>query len=116
MPNNVEVKHIKSKDSWNKSDLTVILAQEADIPKVRAARYIKIITDTIAEALGQDKKVTISDFGTFQVSKRKSFPGRNPKSGESLTVPARNIPVFRAGKRLKGQLNVTTGKSRSKRK
>jgi nucleoid DNA-binding protein len=86
--------------------LTVILSQEADIPKVRAARYIKIITDTIAEALGQDKKVTISDFGTFQVSKRKSFPGRNPKSGKALIVPKRNIPVFRAGKRLKNHLNT----------
>lgn len=106
MSNNPEISEIKSKSSWNKSDLTVILAQEADIPKVRAAKYIKIITDTIAEALGQDKKVTISDFGTFQVSKRKSFPGRNPKSGKALIVPKRNIPVFRAGKRLKNHLNT----------
>jgi nucleoid DNA-binding protein len=105
VPNNIEIASIKSKNSWNKSDLTVILAEEAKIPKVRAAKYIKIMTDTIAEALSQSKKVTISDFGTFQVSRRKSFPGRNPKSGNPLTVPERCIPVFRAGKRLKRQLN-----------
>ena len=76
MPNNVEIKHIKSKDSWNKSDLTVILARSR-IPKVRAARYIKIITDTIAEALGQDKKVTISDLVLFKCQ-RQVISGSQP--------------------------------------
>ena len=72
-----EIKNIKIKESWNKNDLTILLANEAGIPKVHAARYINIVTDTIAEALEEGKKVTISDFGTFQVSERRSFDGRN---------------------------------------
>lgn len=100
-----EIKNIKVKDSWNKNDLTILLANEAGIPKVHAARYINIVTETIAEALEEGKKVTISDFGTFQVSERRSFSGRNPKSGEPLNVPVRRIPVFRAGKKLKRCLN-----------
>ena len=100
-----EVKNIKIKDSWNKNDLTILLANEAGIPKVHAARYINIVTETIAEALEDGKKVTISDFGTFQVSERRSFDGRNPKTGDPLSVPVRRIPVFRAGKKLKRSLN-----------
>ena len=102
----LDMKRIKSKRSWNKSDLTVLLANEAQIPKVRAAQYINILTDTIAEALEAGKKVTISDFGTFNVSERRSFAGRNPKTGEPLRVPIRRIPVFRAGKKLKKALNI----------
>ena len=101
-----EVSKIKSKRSWNKTDLTFLLANEAKIPKIRAARYINILTDTIAEALERGKKVTISDFGTFQVSERSSFAGRNPKTGDPIKVPVRRIPVFRAGKRLKTSLNT----------
>ena len=97
---------IKSKDSWNKNDLTILLASEANIPKVRAAKYINIVTDTIAEALEQGKKVTLSDFGTFQISERRSFAGHNPKTGDPLHVPVRKIPVFRAGKKLKQSLNI----------
>ena len=100
-----EIKNIKGKSSWNKNDLTILLANEAGIPKVHAARYINIVTETIAEALEEGKKVTISDFGTFQVSERRSFNGRNPKTGDPLSVPVRRIPVFRAGKKLKRCLN-----------
>lgn len=106
-----EIKKIKSKDSWNKSDLTILLANEAQIPKVRAAKYINMLTETITEALEEGKKVTISDFGTFQVSERRSFDGRNPKTGAPINVPVRRIPVFRAGKKLKNMLNIPQIKS-----
>lgn len=89
----------------NKADLTEILSERAGIPKVRAAGYINIITSTIQEALVRDEKVTISDFGTFTVSRRREFAGHNPKNGQAMEVPARRIPVFRAGKGLKRHLN-----------
>ena len=96
-----ELSKLKAKNSWNKTDLTILLANQANIPKVRAAAYINILTTTISEALESGKKVTISDFGTFQVSERRSFNGRNPKNGDPIVVPVRRIPVFRAGKKLK---------------
>jgi len=89
----------------NKADLTEILAEEAGIPKIRAAQYINIITLAIQDSLIRDEKVTISDFGTFNISQRREFIGHNPKSGDVMPVPARRIPVFRAGKGLKGALN-----------
>ena len=93
----------------NKADLTEQLAAEAGIPKVRAARYINILTKTIQKALVSGEKVTISDFGTFTVSHRRSFTGHNPKNREEIFVPERRIPVFRAGKGLKEALNVDLG-------
>ena len=89
----------------NKADLTEVLAEQAGIPKVRAANYINIITDAVQDALMRGEKVTISDFGTFTVSQRRAFTGHNPKNGDVMNVPARRIPVFRSGKGLKNALN-----------
>jgi DNA-binding protein HU-beta len=89
----------------NKADLTEALAAKANIPKVRAASYINIVMATIQDALTNGEKVTISDFGTFTVSQRREFTGHNPKNGMEIRVPARKIPVFRAGKGLKEALN-----------
>lgn len=89
----------------NKADLTKVLAERAGIPKVRAAEYINILTESIEESLVRDEKVTISDFGTFTVSKRDAYEGHNPQSGERMPVPPRRVPVFRAGKQLKSKLN-----------
>ena len=89
----------------NKADLTEKLAQRAAIPKVRAAQSINILTEAVQEALVREEKVTISDFGTFTVSKRRAFTGHNPKNGQVMDVPERRIPVFRAGKGLKNSLN-----------
>ena len=90
----------------NKADLTEQLAVKAGIPKIRAAQYVNIIMDTVQDALTKNEKVTISDFGTFTVSQRREFLGHNPKNGSEIRVPARRIPVFRAGKGLKETLNV----------
>ncbi len=89
----------------NKADLTEVLAEQAGISKVRAAGYIRILTEAIQVALCSNEKVTISDFGTFTVSTRREFKGHNPKNGSAMAVPSRRIPVFRAGKGLKSSLN-----------
>lgn len=90
----------------NKAQLTEKLAERCNIPKVRAAQYINTFVDIISEALiSADEKVTISDFGTFTVSQRREFTGHNPKTRSQIRVPARRIPVFRAGKGLKEALN-----------
>jgi len=90
----------------NKKTLTDQLAARAKIPKTRAAQYINIITNIISEALMEGKKVTISDFGTFNLSERDAFEGYDPKNKIRIQVPRRIIPVFRAGKQLKTSLNI----------
>ncbi len=89
----------------NKADLTTRLADRANMPKVRAAECINILTDEIRRALVEEEKVTISDFGTFQISHRKAFEGQNPKTRAKMDVSACRIPIFRAGKGFKSALN-----------
>jgi DNA-binding protein HU-beta len=96
----------KRAKSVNKKELTDKLASRAKISKTRAAEYIDTITNIIAEALMDGKKVTISDFGTFNLSQRESFEGYDPKNKIRIQVPRRIIPVFRAGKQLKTSLNI----------
>ena len=90
----------------NKKDLTEKLALKSGIPKIRAAEYIDTLTGIIAEALLDGKKVTISDFGTFNLSERTAFRGYDPRNEKRIHVPRRVIPVFRAGKQLKNALNL----------
>ena len=85
----------------NKKDLTEKLALHGGIPKIGAAEYIDILTGIISEALLDGKKVTISDFGTFNLSERAAFHGYDPRNEKRIHVPRRVIPVFRAGKQLK---------------
>lgn len=90
----------------NKAELADSLATKAGISKANAAAYVNFVVDSISETLTKGEKVTISDFGTFEVSTRKAFVGHNPKSGGAINVPQRKIPTFRAGKGLKASMNA----------
>ncbi len=94
------------KSGFNKKDLTEQLAARAGIPKSTAAKTINLFTSIISDALIDGKKVTISDFGTFNLSERSAFEGYDPQNDRRISVPPRIIPVFRAGKKLKQSLNV----------
>lgn len=100
-----------SKSGFNKKDLTEQLAAKAGIPKSTAAKTINLFTSIISEALVDGKKVTISDFGTFNLSERSAFEGYDPQNDRRIAVPPRTIPVFRAGKKLKQALNVLSIRS-----
>jgi nucleoid DNA-binding protein len=89
----------------NKADLVEDLHRKTGIPKVKAHEYVGHILETIQGALARGEKVTLSDFGTFQVSQRKAFIGNNPVTRERIPVSGRRIPVFRGGKGLKEALN-----------
>ena len=89
----------------NKKDLIEEVAAKAGIPATHASTIVNHLFHSVAEALYAGERVVISDFGTFTVSNRKAFKGRNPRTGEEIDVPARKLPVFRAGKALKLALN-----------
>lgn len=91
----------------NKADLIDNLAQKGDITGTQARKYVDLFLSEIQNALLSGDKVVISDFGAFSLSTRKAFTGRNPKSGESLTIPEVRIPVFKAGKGFKQALNTS---------
>ncbi|QEY23167.1 HU family DNA-binding protein [Neisseria animalis] len=88
----------------NKSELIEAIAQEAGISKAAAQKALDATTNAVTEALKKGDTVTLVGFGTFYVGERAERQGRNPQTGESLTIPAAKTPKFRAGKALKDAL------------
>jgi DNA-binding protein HU-beta len=85
----------------NKSELIDAVASAADISKTAAGRAIDSLTDAIGDALKNGDQVTLVGFGTFSVRERAERKGRNPQTGEEITIKAAKIPSFKAGKGLK---------------
>jgi DNA-binding protein HU-beta len=85
----------------NKDTMIEKIAEDAGINKSQADRALKSMLDSITETLKSGDKVTLTGFGTFLVSERKTREGRNPKTGETITIPGGNVPRFKAGKSLK---------------
>ena len=85
-----------------KADLLEKIANDADISKAAAAKALNSFTDGVAKALKKkDGKVTLVGFGTFSKVHRKARNGRNPQTGASIKIKARNAVKFKAGKSLK---------------
>ena len=88
-----------------KADLIESLATKLDLQKTMAERLVNTVFDDIEAALQKGDKVNISGFGIFAVSARKARQGRNPKTGETIEIPASKSAKFKAGKNLKDKLN-----------
>ncbi|MDO4328154.1 MAG: HU family DNA-binding protein [Lachnospiraceae bacterium] len=90
----------------NKTELIAAVAEKAEISKKDAEKALKAFTDVVAEELVKGEKVQLVGFGTFEVSERAEREGRNPKSGEPMTIAASKSPKFKAGKALKDMVNA----------
>lgn len=84
----------------NKADLVAQVAKVVGTKKL-AAEAVDAVLEAIKKALKKGETVSLVGFGTFKVSKRKARTGRNPKTGETIKIPAKKIPVFKAGAELK---------------
>ena len=89
----------------NKAELIDLIADSADISKSAATKALDAIVEGVTTTLKNDDTVTIVGFGTFSVSPRPERTGRNPQTGEAITIRASNSPKFKAGKALKDALN-----------
>ena len=89
----------------NKSQLIAAVAEKSNMTKKDAEAAVNAVTETIISALKDGDKVQLVGFGTFEVKTRGARTGRNPKTGESIEVPASKHPAFSASKALKDQMN-----------
>jgi nucleoid DNA-binding protein len=85
----------------NKTELIAAVAEKADLSKKDAEAALTAAIDAITQALSQDEKVQLVGFGSFEVKARAERVGRNPKTKETIKIPASKTPVFKAGKALK---------------
>lgn len=85
----------------NKTELIAAVAEKANLSKKDAEAAITATVDAITEALAQQEKVQLVGFGSFEVKTRAERVGRNPKTKQTIQIPASKAPVFKAGKALK---------------
>lgn len=85
----------------NKTELIAAVAEKAEISKKDAEKAVKAFTDAVAEELAKGGKVQLVGFGNFEVSERPAREGRNPRTGETMTIAASKTPKFKPGKALK---------------
>lgn len=89
----------------NKAQLIDQIANDAQITKAAATLAIDSLISNIGKALKRGEKTTLVGFGTFSVSRRKARLGRNPQTGETIKIKAKNIARFKPGKELEGLIN-----------
>ncbi len=89
----------------NKSELIDVVAANSGLTKADAAKAVDGFTKAVTDTLAKGQEVAILGFGTYKVSERAERQGRNPKTGEALTIAAAKVPTFKAGKALKDALN-----------
>ncbi len=85
----------------NKTELIAAAAESSGMTKKDTERVLNAAIDTIISALTQGEKVQISGFGSFETKHREARTGRNPRTRESIEIPATRIPAFKASKALK---------------
>ena len=85
----------------NKGDLVQAVVEATDLSKADASAAVEAVLDSITVSLGRGDAVRLVGFGTFSVAKRKALTGRNPRTGEPLSIKASTRPTFKAGRGLK---------------
>lgn len=90
----------------NKNELTQQVSDRAGIGKTEAAKAVDAVFDAISEALKSGDEVRLTGFGVFAVASRAGGKGRNPQTGEEITIKPSKQPRFRPGKQLKDSLNA----------
>ncbi|MBU2644036.1 HU family DNA-binding protein [bacterium] len=88
-----------------KTDLINRLAEELKMTKTQAGKAVDSILKEMKETLANGEDVQLIGFGSFSTARRAERTGRNPRTGASITIPAKTVPTFRAGKALKDALN-----------
>jgi len=91
--------------SLTKIDLVESVYEQLDIPKKACAGIVDSLFEIIKDDLGKGRDVKISGFGRWSVKEKRERKGRNPKTGEDLTIDARRVVVFKPSPVLKEALN-----------
>ncbi len=85
----------------NKAELVEEVANQTGLTKNVSREAVDSITSVITDSLAREEKVTLVGFASFQVMERKTTKGVNPQTREAINIPAKKVPKFRPGKRLR---------------
>ena len=85
----------------NKTELVDAVAIKSELTKQDSKKAVDALFETISNTLAQEEKIQLVGFGTFEIRERAERTGRNPQTGEEMTIPASKAPAFKPGKELK---------------
>jgi integration host factor subunit beta len=97
----------------NKSDLIEKIVSKTDMPRKRAESVVNLIFDAMTAALAEGERIEIRGFGSFVAKHYRSRTGRNPRTGQTIPVPAKRLPFFKVGKELRERVDAGAGLSKS---
>ena len=89
----------------SKTDLVNYIAEEAGLTKADASRAMEAMMHGVVKGLKEEGKVTLTGFVTFTAKDKPASTGRNPRTGETVNIPARTAVTIKAGTKLKDALN-----------
>lgn len=89
----------------NKTELVEKVVASTGLSKTQADAALNAFVEAVTDALKTGDKVSLKGFGTFEVRTREERVGRNPRTGESMTIPASQVPAFKASSALKNEVN-----------
>ena len=89
----------------NKTDLINAIADEVELSKTDITKAVNAFIEVVVDTVKNDDDVTLIGFGTFTKKSRAERTGRNPRTGEEITIPASYMPSFKAGKQFKEVVN-----------
>lgn len=92
-------------EGLTKAELVEEVSRSAQVTKKQAEEIVQTVFETIVDSLRLGRKVELRGFGSFRIRNRGARIGRNPKTGNRVEVPPKQIPYFKPGKELKEQLN-----------
>ncbi|USL45593.1 HU family DNA-binding protein [Priestia megaterium] len=84
-----------------KAELIDAVATKTELTKQDSKKAVDALFETISNTLAKEEKIQLLGFGTFEVRQRAERTGRNPQTGEEMTIPASKVPAFKPGKELK---------------
>lgn len=85
----------------NKTELVDAVATKSELTKQDSKKAVDALLETITNTLSQEEKIQLVGFGTFEIRERAERTGRNPQTGDEMTIPASKSPAFKPGKELK---------------
>ncbi len=88
-----------------KAELVEEVAKSSNLSKKDAEVVVQTVLDSIVESLKRGEKIELRGFGSFRIRNRLARQGRNPKTGETVKVPAKRVPYFKPGKELRELIN-----------
>lgn len=99
-----------------KSELVEAIAARANLTKSRAELVVNCVFNSMVESLQQGEGIEIRGFGSFTVRPYRPYAGRNPRTGQEVSVPAKRLPFFKVGKELREIVNASLDLEQAKDK